>query len=140
MSLQGISCPKCGSRRIGIVVAETLTFKCLDCGYTWSPNLPAQGLVSTKAGEKHWTEIKKIMEDAMNYVIKILNDGVSNCDELISKVQENYGKYLTPREILRVVINGIKSYLEEIRYKDASRFSSLSSELSKCKELVARKE
>ncbi|WP_054841832.1 hypothetical protein [Vulcanisaeta distributa] len=136
MSIQGISCPRCGSRRIAIVVSETLTFKCLDCGYTWSPNLPAQGLVHTKAGDVHWTEIKKIMEDAINYVIGLLNEGVVNCDDVIGRVQEKYGNYLSSREILRTIINGVKRYLEEIRYKDVNKYSALSTELAKCRELM----
>ncbi len=138
MSIQGISCPRCGSRRIAIVVSDALTFKCLDCGYTWSPNLPAQGLVSTRAGYIHWTEVKKFMEDAMNYVMNLLSAGVMNCDEIINKVQERYGDYLSSREILRTIINGVRKYLEEIRYKDVSRYSALSNELGRCRELMSR--
>ncbi len=139
MSIQGIACPKCGSRRISIVVAEVLTFKCLDCGYTWAPNLPAQGLVSTKFGEVHWTEVKKIMEDAVNYAYKVLSSGGSlSCEDIINKVQENYGGYLSLREIIKVVISSIKKYLEEVRYKDANRYSVLSVELNKCRELLQK--
>ncbi|ADY02420.1 hypothetical protein VMUT_2224 [Vulcanisaeta moutnovskia 768-28] len=140
MALQGVSCPKCGSRRITIVVSDILTFKCIDCGYTWSPNLPAQGLVHTKVGDIHWTEIKKIMEDAMNYVIKILSENVISCNDIINKVQEKYGNYLTSREILRTIINGIKRYLEEIRYKDQNKYSTLSAELNRCRELISTKD
>ena len=120
------------------MVSETLTFKCLDCGYTWSPNLPAQGLVHTRAGDVHWTEIKKIMEDAMSYVISILNEGIINCSDIINKVQEKYGNYLSSREILRAIINGSKKYLEEIRYKDTNRYSALIAELNKCRELTSK--
>ncbi len=140
MSIQGVSCPRCGSRRIAIVVSETLTFKCLDCGYTWSPNLPAQGLVRTKAGDIHWTEIKKIMEDAVNYVINLLNEGVASCNDIISKVQERYGGYLSSREVLRSIINGVKRYLEDIRYKDVNKYSALSAELNRCRELMSKGE
>ncbi|WP_054856876.1 hypothetical protein [Vulcanisaeta sp. JCM 16159] len=140
MSIQGISCPRCGSRRIAIVVSDALTFKCLDCGYTWSPNLPAQGLVHTRSGDVHWTEVKKIMEDAINYVIGLLSGGLISCNDVINKVQEKYGNYLSSREILRVIINGTKKYLEEIRYKDANKYSVLATELSKCKELISKRE
>ena len=120
------------------MVSETLTFKCMDCGYTWSPNLPAQGLVHTRAGDVHWTEIKKMMEDAMNYVISVLNEGVISCSDIINRVQEKYGSYLSSREILRAVMNASKKYLEEIRYKDANKYSALSTELNKCKELMSK--
>ncbi|MCG2870572.1 MAG: hypothetical protein L7H10_07470 [Vulcanisaeta sp.] len=138
MSVQGISCPKCGSRRIAIVASGSLTFKCMDCGYVWTPNLPAQGLVSTRAGEVHWTEIKKVMEDAMNYVHELLSTGDVGCEELISKVQEKYGNYLTAREVIRAVINGLKKYMDEIRYKDVNRYSRLNSELMKCRGLYTK--
>lgn len=138
MSVQGIVCPKCGSRRISIVVADALTFKCMDCGYTWSPSLPAQGLVSTRAGELHWTEVKKVMEDAINYVRRLLEDGVDGCNDIISKVQEMYGKVLTTREIIKVVIISMKRYLEEIRYRDVNEYARLNSELGRCRELMAK--
>jgi rubredoxin len=137
MSIQGISCPKCGSRRISIVAAETLTFKCLDCGYVWSPNLPAQGLVSTRAGEVHWTEIKKVMEDAMSYVHELL-DSDTDCNGVISRVQERFGNYLTTRDVIKVVINGVRKYLDEVRYKDVNKYSRLAAEFMKCKELYSK--
>ncbi len=99
----------------------------------------SQGLVHTKAGDIHWTEIKKIMEDAVNYVISLLNEGVVNCNDIINKVQEKYGSYLSSREVLRSIINGgAKRYLEDIRYKDVNKYSALSVELNKCRELMSR--
>jgi len=93
--------------------------------------------VSTRAGEVHWTEIKKVMEDAMSYVHELL-DSDTDCNGVISRVQERFGNYLTTRDVIKVVINGVRKYLDEVRYKDVNKYSRLTAEFMKCKELYSK--
>ncbi|WP_069807511.1 hypothetical protein [Vulcanisaeta thermophila] len=133
--LQGLTCPRCGSRNIAIVASGSLTYKCLNCGHTWTPTVQGLGYVSTKAGEIHWTELKKLAEEAQVNAHKALNEGVRDCDALIKRLQEQYGSYLDTREIIKIALLSVKRYMEEVRYRDPQLFNELVRELERCRKL-----
>lgn len=133
--LQGFSCPKCGSKNIAILASGVLTYKCLNCGYTWSPKIQGLGYITVKAGEVHWTELKRIIENAQVDVNKLLNSGTIKCDELLSKLQESYGDYLNAHEMIKIALLGIKRHMEEVRYREPQLYSELTNELEKCRKL-----
>ncbi|MFP3281071.1 MAG: hypothetical protein RXO76_08430, partial [Vulcanisaeta sp.] len=62
----------------------------------------------------------------------------TDCNGVISRVQERFGNYLTTRDVIKVVINGVRKYLDEVRYKDVNKYSRLAAEFMKCKELYSK--
>jgi hypothetical protein len=40
--------------------------------------------------------------------------------------------------VIKVVINGVRKYLDEVRYKDVNKYSRLAAEFMKCKELYSK--
>jgi len=127
-------CPRCGSKNLVIAASENLRYKCVDCGYTWGP-LP-MGYVSTKAGELHWTELKRIMDNAINDAKSACRNNPS-CEELVRMLSERYGNYLTLRELVRIAILSMISVAEEVRFRDKGLYAKLHEEASKCRELVS---
>jgi hypothetical protein len=113
--------------------SENLRYRCRACGHTWGP-LPL-GYVSTKAGDIHWTELKRIMENALNEAKSMARDSKS-CEEIVRALLEKYGNYFTLREVGKVALLGIRGFAEEIRFRDKSLYTRLSEELGRCREMI----
>ena len=96
-----MACPKCGSRNIVIVSSDVLTFKCKDCGHTWTHN-PKLGYVKTPSGEVHWTEKTYYRELAIEDARDLLKSGKRD-EEVLAALQEKYSQYLDQEELRRIV-------------------------------------
>lgn len=131
----GFQCPRCGSRAIALVASESLTYKCTSCGHVWSPPVAGTGYVAVGKALVHWTELKRVMEDALNDAKNAFLRG-GGCQELMESLSNKYSDYLTLRELAKAAVLGAKRAMGEVKYRDRRLYEAILRELEKCRELL----
>ena len=136
MTLQGMQCPKCGSRRLAIVASgEPLMYKCLSCGHAWNPPLAGTGMVNVARSYIHWTEIKRMFETAIIEAKRLFQEGL-DCGEVVNRLVERFGGALSLRDLGRSALMGVRQLMEEVKFRDRELYSRLLSEVEKCRSII----
>ena len=122
-------CPKCKSRNVAIVLSNELTFKCLNCSYTWTLNVNL-GYINIGGELIHWTEIEAMKIRLREEVKNMALNGMSAKD-IIEEISKKASSILSRNDIIKVVKQGLTLALEYAQFRDRKLYEYIRSELEK---------
>lgn len=125
-----MSCPKCGSDDVVIIAGDVLKFRCRSCGNTWVVEV-RQGMVMTKRGPLHWTEVTYLKERALDKARDLALRG-RRCSEIVDELSKEFGDVLFEKDIRAAARKGIIHALDTAKLKDESLYRMLLEELERC--------